>query len=116
MMPEPLQKAVIEGIQRLIVLRLPGSPASDTLPALQAIWIDALLHRPITWNVERDLPRIQQAFRWLEGTAEKWPNPAVFLQCLPPVPEQLKLTPPRDYKVPQQFKDLVKRLRSGMPG
>lgn len=110
-MDNTLQNAIMEGLQRLLVLRLPGSPASDTLTAVAAIWIDALSDRPITWQTDRDLPRIRKSFRVIEGTAEKWPNPAIFMQNLPAVTEPLKLTPPRDYKIPQEFKDLVNKMK-----
>lgn len=110
-MPQMLQDSVFEGLQRLLVLRLPGSPAGDTLTAVARIWVDALVNRPVTWLPLRDLPRIKQAFRTLEGTAEKWPNPATFMQCLPAVVEPLKLGAPRNYGIPQEWKDLVKKLK-----
>jgi len=110
-LPEQLCKAVFDGLQRLWAIRLPGSPAGDTLPGVANIWVDALGDAPITWNVERDLPRIQRSFRRMELVCEKWPSPSFFMSCMPPVPETLKLTPPKNYSVQKEWKELVAKMK-----
>lgn len=111
-LPDPLHNAVLTGVQRLLVLRLPGTPARDTIEFTALVWTDAIAARPVTWNVDRDLKRFAAAFRTLEGTSEKWPNPAQFMKCLPAIPEQLKLSPPRNYAVNAKFKELVKSMQA----
>lgn len=111
-LPDALHNAVVTGVQRLLVLRLPGTPARDTIEFTALVWTDAIAARPVTWNVDRDLKRFAAAFRTLEGTSEKWPNPSMFMQCLPAIPEQLKLSPPRNYAVNAKFKELVKSMRA----
>lgn len=80
---EWLRSAVIEGLQRLLVLRLPNSPAADTIVAVAEVWISAFQNQPITWNFELDALRISKAF--LRATAEcvQWPAPANVLILMP---------------------------------
>lgn len=110
-LPETLQRAVYDGLQRVWALRLDGSPAGDTLPAVAKIWCSAISGAPVTWRDDRDLPRFRAAFGRIELLCERWPSPATFMQYLPPVAEPLKLNPPRQHKVPQEFRDLVEKLR-----
>nr|DAS24834.1 MAG TPA: hypothetical protein [Caudoviricetes sp.] len=92
-LPASIHNAVIDGVQRLYVLRLDGAPADDTLPLTTQVWLDAIAWRR-QW-ADDDLPRLQQAFVALTATAKRWPQPATLLEMLPPRPTPLALPTPR---------------------
>jgi hypothetical protein len=91
-LPASIHNAIIDGVQRLYVLRLDGAPADDTLPLTTQVWLDAIGYRR-QW-ADDDLPRLQQAFVALTATAKRWPQPATLLEMLPPRPAPLALTAP----------------------
>lgn len=91
-LPASIHNAVIDGVQRLYVLRLDGAPADDTLPLTTQVWLDAIAYRR-QW-ADDDLPRLQQAFVALTATARRWPQPATLLELLPPRPAPLALAAP----------------------
>mgnify|MGYP000859830301 FL=1 len=92
-LPKSIHNAVIDGVQRLYVLRLDGAPADDTLPLTTQVWLDAIGYRR-QW-ADDDLPRLQQAFVALTATARRWPQPATLLELLPPRPAPLALPAPK---------------------
>ncbi|MDK4645492.1 hypothetical protein QG088_11075, partial [Kingella kingae] len=52
-MPDWAYNQMIEGLQKLLVLRLQGAPPADAIVALAAVWEEALI--PHTWFYDRDL-------------------------------------------------------------
>ena len=44
-LPASIHNAIIDGVQRLYVLRLDGAPADDTLPLTTQVWLDAIAWR-----------------------------------------------------------------------
>ena len=93
-LPASIHNAIIDGVQRLYVLRLDGAPADDTLPLTTQVWLHAIAWRR-QW-ADDDLLRLQQAFVALTATAKRWPQPATLLEMLPPRPAPLALpTPPK---------------------
>lgn len=91
-LPTCIHNAVIDGVQRLYVLRLDGAPADDTLPLTTQVWLDAIGYQR-QW-ADDDQPRLQQAFVALTATAKRWPQPATLLELLPPRPAPLALAAP----------------------
>lgn len=91
--PEWLENCIIEGLQTMLVLRLPYSPAADTIIAVSNIWVMAFMDGR-SWEESRDLPRIQQAFMKVIRTTDTWVPPAVVLKALPPLPPQPLLPEP----------------------
>ena len=83
-MPEWAYNQMIDGLQRLLVLRLSGAPPADTVTALAAVWEEALT--PYTWYYDKgtDGRRLPQAFAAVVQTAEKWVQPAHVIAALPP--------------------------------
>lgn len=106
-MGSELQKAIVDGVTGLMVLRLRGSPAADTVPSTAKIWIAAIAARPIAWDEKLDLPRIRAAFVELAATCDHWPSPAEFMRVLPPRIHQLKLTAPVDSRMSPETRELV---------
>ena len=85
--------AMANGLQRLLVLSLPGTPPSDTIKLTLSVWCDTIW--PLTnWN-DDDLPRIEAAFKLMCRSCERWPTPKTFIDCLPKREEKLKLDAPR---------------------
>ena len=65
-MPDWAYNQMIEGLQKLLVLRLQGSPIT---------W---------AWQPETDGERLPTAFRQLIRQAEKWAQPAQLIKQIPP--------------------------------
>ena len=86
-MPDWAYNQMIEGLQKLLVLRLSGAPPADTVTALAAVWEEALT--PYTWYYDKntDGRRLPQAFAAVVQTADKWVQPAHVIATLPPRPE-----------------------------
>lgn len=84
--------AIANGLQRLIVLSLPGTPAADTMKLTVSVWCETLWPT-CTW-IDSDVQRIETAFRSLCRHAERWPTPKQFLDCLPQRKPLTALRPP----------------------
>ncbi|UOO93602.1 hypothetical protein [Vitreoscilla stercoraria] len=77
---------VLTGLQRLMALRLAGSPPADAIAATASVWMDAVSRYPIAWNEQQDTQRIRAAFDKLVWECDKWPSVKQFLNALPPRP------------------------------
>lgn len=83
-MPDWAYNQMIDGLQKLLVLRLQGSPPADTISALAAVWEEALTPITWAWQPETDGERLPIAFRQLIRQAEKWMQPAQLIKQIPP--------------------------------
>ena len=83
-MPDWAYNQMIDGLQKLLVLRLQGSPPADTISALAAVWEEALTPITWAWQPETDGERLPIAFRQLIRQAEKWTQPAQLIKQIPP--------------------------------
>lgn len=86
-MPDWTYNQMIDGLQKLLVLRLQGAPPADTIGALAMVWEEALT--PHTWyfTPELDEQRLPIAFRRLIQEADRWVQPAQLIKQIPPRPE-----------------------------
>ena len=108
-----IRNEIITGIQKLMSLRLAGSPAADTITATAGTWIEAIAGLDINWNAEQDRRRIIKAFEKLIVTCDRWPSPKQFISCLPPRPPQVALPPPKITKEEkEQGKQRIKQIQS----
>lgn len=89
--------AIANGVQRLYVLSLDGTPAAATIELTTATWIDTLWPTR-GWRAELDETRINEGFRQLALNSERWPVPRQLLLSLPARREPLKLTAPSNHK------------------
>lgn len=87
-MPDWAYNQMIEGLQKLLVLRLQGSPPADTISALAAVWEEALTPITWAWQPETDGERLPEAFRRLIRQADRWQQPAQLIRLIPLRPEQ----------------------------
>ncbi|GCL64345.1 hypothetical protein [Pseudaquabacterium pictum] len=107
-----LRNAVIDGVQLLYSLALPGSPAGEVLPLTAQGWIEVLCrcHR---WDAERDSARLHPAFVSLAGAVDRWPAPKQLLDHLPALPAEPVLAyrpPPLTPERRAQLEALRRRL------
>lgn len=86
-MPDWVRNQVLDGLSKLLVLRLQGAPPADTVQAVAEVWCEALT--PHTWAfvAEYDTQRLPTAFKLLIQQADKWVQPAQLIKLIPPRPE-----------------------------
>ena len=115
--PDWFHNAVVDGIQRLHVLSLQGTPAAETVTLTAQVWIDTLWHTPRSWDEARDLPRLQEAFRSLAGRVDRWPAPRTVLENMPSVPVPIALpAPPMDPAKAAQVRTMLRELAAKLKG
>jgi len=104
-----LDNEIIEGIQRLLILRLKFSPALDTIDPLVDTWIAVFKAQPMQWVELVDAPRIRQAFMLCAGRCDEFPSPKTVLSFLPPRPDRMKVTHQQDTKsvMPDNIKQVL---------
>lgn len=83
------------GLQKLMCLSLPGTPAHDLIAGTVLAWVDALGYGRV-WDQERDAPRIRDGFRALCALSIEWPNPHRLLDAMPAAKPQGRIAAPTD--------------------
>ena len=108
-MPNEIYNAVIEGLQKLIALRLRGAPSEAGIVAVATVWEEALCYA-VRWRPD-DLPRVRKAFAQLYADSHDWPSPKAFLDRLPPRPPPRQLPrPPVDPAKREAYANTLKQL------
>lgn len=113
-----LDNLIIEGIQRLLILRLKNSPALDTINPLIDTWVYVFKAQAVDWNETLDTPRIRKAFLHCAGKVDEFPSPRTVLQYLPSRNNVLKLPDLNRKRMPRHIKNALdkaiedSRLRS----
>lgn len=108
--------AVIDGLQLLYSLSLPGCPAGEVLPLTTTGWID-VLWRGGAWDEQLDARRVPLAFFSLARACDRWPAPKQLLDHLPPRPDVLAIaesTPPITAERRAALAELRRRLADQM--
>lgn len=77
-----VRNEMITGIQRLLCLGLEGQPAAEVIPGTVAAWCEAF-DRGRLAEVDRDIPRMREAFSALLARSRRWPAPVEFIEALP---------------------------------
>jgi hypothetical protein len=109
-----LQAEIVEGIQKLMALRLRNTPPSDTLKATAVVWFDVFNSRPITWDQELDTKRIKKGFTELCAYSDSWPSPSDFFKVLPSRPQALLLPDNSNKSYSPETKKMVDDLLNKM--
>lgn len=86
-----LLAAIADGLQRLMALGLPDRPSAEVIVLTGIVWCETLQSLNVTWDIEQDLQRVQEAFAILARESERWPVPKDFIKVLPPRPRPLSL-------------------------
>jgi len=87
-----VRRAVGDGLEALMALRLKNAPAEDTMEFIADIWLRAFRQR--AFIQELDEPRIRAAFDRIFGRIREWPAPLDVIELMPSRPERVKLPPP----------------------
>lgn len=88
-MPDWAYNQMIDGLQKLLVLRLQGAPPADTITALAMVWEEALTPITWAWTNEQDGERLPSAFSHLIQTSARWVSPAQLIEQIPKRPEPM---------------------------
>lgn len=89
-----LERAMFDGLSRLLLATLEYAPSIDTLPGVAKVWATAVSDDRV-YQEDLDLWRIQKAFRKLAATSSRWPNPAALLAAMPQRKTLAQLRPPK---------------------
>ena len=122
MKPDPLQfinEEVKIGLQRLVCLRLEGTPPADVLGFTGQIWVDAMRQLPIGWNAPQDKGRIAASFNVLIRQSARWPAVKHLIDNLPkraPLPALAapKITPKQRKEGKQKLNQILQTLEVKM--
>ncbi|GAA4650819.1 hypothetical protein GCM10023116_31020 [Kistimonas scapharcae] len=76
------QDLVVDGVQGLIVLSLPRTPAMEIIDATVLQWVEVLWAAPVDWSHNQDAKRMRDAFTRLKYSATEWPTPRQYLELL----------------------------------
>lgn len=90
-----LENLVINGLQKLLILRRPGSPAADTINAVVDVWMDALARDARWWTAAQDAERVCEGFARIVREMDIWPQPAHLRERMPPRAPQRALPSPK---------------------
>ena len=88
--PAWFHNAIVDGVQLIYSLALPGCPAGEVLPLTTTGWIE-VLWRGGMWIEHRDARRVPLAFFSLARACDRWPAPKQLLDHLPPRPDMLAI-------------------------
>lgn len=97
--PAWLHNEILDGLTKLLCLRLDNAPSEDMALGTAAAWGVALSAR-LDWNEARDRERVRKGFdNLLAAGLTRWPQPQKLVECLPD-PSALRLAgstrPPAD--------------------
>lgn len=113
--PTWFNDAVIEGMQVLQVLSLPGTPSAETIGYASDVWVRTLWSAPTEWDEGLDRARMSAAFLALARQIDRWPAPKHVLDHLPPRRERLKLeAPPLSAEQVRRNRAFLRRLLENM--
>jgi hypothetical protein len=105
MIADWLRAEVITGLQKLLALRLPGTPPQDAVTGTAQVWLEAIDQPGICWDEALDKPRVLRAFKALFANCERWPVPKNFMQHLG------NRDPPRALPPPPMTREEIERNR-----
>ena len=94
-MADWLRIEIASRLQKLLALRLPGTPPEDAIIGTAEVWLEALEGMHVQWSEHLDRQRVQRAFKTLFRVCDRWPAPKVFLDNLGNRDPPPALPPPR---------------------
>lgn len=109
-LPKFARLEVLEGLQKLVMLRPEGVPPSSGIRLTASVWIEALIATRIQWDEQLDKGRIAAGFTKLFMEIERWPTPKMLIERLPQRPERLKLKAPKEVWTPEELERNKRRV------
>ncbi len=85
-MPKWVRNQIMDGLSKLMLLRLQGAPPADAVQGVAEVWCEALTPHTWAFTEELDARRLPQAFDLLIQQAERWVQPAQLIGLIPPRP------------------------------
>ena len=82
MVADWLRFEIASGLQKLLTLRLIGTPPEDAIIGTAEVWLEAIGNCGVQWVEHLDRERVQRAFQTLFRICDRWPAPKVFLDNL----------------------------------
>lgn len=107
-----LLNEIVEGMQKMVLLKLTDHPALETIAVVAVTFCDVLQAKYMTWDKEQDTPRVRAAFNNIMLEESRWPTPAVFFEHLPerPAPKELP-SPPMTHEESVEFLKFLKEKK-----
>ncbi len=82
MVADWLRFEIASGLQKLLALRLMGTPPEDAIVGTAEVWLEAMEHCGVQWAEHLDRERVRRAFQTLFRICDRWPAPKLFLDNL----------------------------------
>ena len=82
MVDDWLRFEIASGLQKLLALRLMGTPPEDAIVGTAEVWLEAMEHCGVQWVEHLDLERVRRTFQMLFRICDRWPAPKLFLDNL----------------------------------
>ncbi|OIP06964.1 MAG: hypothetical protein AUK53_11835 [Betaproteobacteria bacterium CG2_30_59_46] len=102
---------IVTGLQKLLALRLAGTPPEDAIVGTAEVWLEALWHSGTAWSEHLDRERVRRAFQTLFRICDRWPSPKLLLDNLGSRPQPKALpTPPASPEQIARNKDRLREL------
>jgi hypothetical protein len=108
--PQWLVDEIAEGLQKLYLLSLEGTPSSKVIAGTAMAWAEAII-RGRMLDATRDTPRIRDGFTVLAGRETRWPSPAKLLEAMPSIREPFVALPHDRRASPDVVEREVERCR-----
>jgi hypothetical protein len=117
-MDDWLRVEIITGLQKLLALRLQGTPPEDAIVGTAEVWLEGISCSRIQWNEQLDRARVQQSFAILFSSCEYWPSPKLFMahlgsRVLPKALPDPPLTAEEQQQVKNKLRDIIEQLTKG---
>ena len=104
-----VSEEIVTGLRLLLLLRLEGTPAKDTITMVGKTWIIAFFRLKTNWTEEKDRWRIREAFEKFNSqvkSTDRWPTPRQIIDLLPPRIPPLMLNKPE--RTPEEIETKLK--------
>lgn len=113
-LPPQVNNAIVEGIAKLIALRLKGSPSEDTADGIYQVWLEVFEAQNIVWDDELDAGRIKKAFITCAGAVDWFPAPKAVLAFMPKREASKQLEHKPVYApMPEAIREKIRELTGG---
>ena len=124
MVPDWFRFVIVTGLQKLLALRLTGTPPEDAIVGTAEVWLEAIWDRGCRWEEHLDRERMERAFLVLFRTCDRWPPPKLFLDNigarappreLPPPPVSQEVRERNMARIRELMEDLKKSIAMKEP-
>ncbi|BCB28422.1 hypothetical protein SKTS_33080 [Sulfurimicrobium lacus] len=114
-MADWLRCEIASGLQKLLALRLIGTPPEDAIVGTAEVWLEAMAHCSIQWSEQLDSQRVRRSFQTLFRICDRWPAPKAFLDNLgardpPKALPAPRITPEERARNKARFREIMELL------